>query len=76
MPVVAGVEITTNTRDLWSLNAVHRASGGGSNKAPAQWLRTQMAKDLIAELKKPMCRYAYRHRKEGQARRVRLLTNY
>ena len=35
-----------------NLNALHKASGLGTNKAPAQWLRTQTAKSLLAELEK------------------------
>jgi hypothetical protein len=46
-PVIAGVEITTDSAGRFNLNALHRASGLGSIKAPAQWLRTQTAKDLI-----------------------------
>lgn len=49
-PVIADVEITTDDEGRFNLNALHRASGLGSNKAPAQWLRTQGAKDLVAEL--------------------------
>jgi phage antirepressor YoqD-like protein len=32
------------------VNSLHRASGLGANKAPAQWLRIQAAKDLVQEL--------------------------
>lgn len=49
-PVIAGVEITTDAEGRFNLNALHKASGLGANKAPAQWLRTQQAKDLISEL--------------------------
>lgn len=51
-PVIAGVEITTDAAGRFNLNALHKASGLGANKAPAQWLRTQTAKSLIAELEK------------------------
>lgn len=47
LPVIAGVEITTDTEGRFNLNALHRASGLGSHKAPSQWMRTQQAKDLI-----------------------------
>ena len=50
LPVIAGVEITTDTEGRFNLNALHKASGLGDNKAPAQWLRTQSAKDLVAEV--------------------------
>ncbi|WP_372834641.1 KilA-N domain-containing protein [Pontibacterium sp.] len=47
MPVIAGVEITTDAEGRFNLNALHRASGLGANKAPAQWMRAQQAKELI-----------------------------
>lgn len=50
VPMIAGVEITTDTEGRFNLNALHKASGLGDNKAPAQWLRTQSAKDLVAEV--------------------------
>lgn len=40
------------TAGRFNLNALHKASGLGTNKAPAQWLRTQTAKSLLAELEK------------------------
>ncbi len=43
LPVIAGVEITTDSEGRFNLNALHKASGLGSNKAPAQWLRTKQA---------------------------------
>lgn len=51
-PVIAGVKITTDIEGRFNLNALHRASGLGTNKAPAQWLRTQTAQDIINELQK------------------------
>jgi hypothetical protein len=52
-PVIAGIEITTDEQGRFNLNALHRASGLGANKAPSQWLRTDQAKALakIAESK-------------------------
>ncbi|WP_340610828.1 phage antirepressor KilAC domain-containing protein [Xenorhabdus bharatensis] len=50
LPVIAGVEITTDAEGRFNLNALHKASGAGANKAPAQWLRTQSAKELVQEL--------------------------
>ncbi|HDX8852594.1 TPA: KilA-N domain-containing protein [Klebsiella michiganensis] len=40
------------TAGRFNLNVLHKASGLGANKAPAQWLRTQTAKSLLAELEK------------------------
>lgn len=51
-PVVAGIQITTDAEGRFNLNALHKASGLGANKAPAQWLRTQFAKSLIKEVEK------------------------
>ena len=47
LPVVAGIEITTDQDGRYNLNALHRASGLGPNKAPAQWLRTESARKLV-----------------------------
>lgn len=52
MPVIAGVEITTDETGRFNLNALHRASGLGASKAPAQWLRTKQAQELVAEVEK------------------------
>lgn len=49
-PIIAGVEITTDSEGRFNLNALHRASGLGDSKKPSAWLRTQTAKELIAEL--------------------------
>lgn len=49
-PVIAGVIITTDEQGRYNLNALHKASGLGNNKAPAQWLRTQTAQELVHEL--------------------------
>lgn len=50
LPVIAGVEIITDNAGRFNLNALHKASGLGANKAPAQWLRIQSAKELIQKL--------------------------
>ncbi|HHL2713081.1 TPA: phage antirepressor KilAC domain-containing protein [Yersinia enterocolitica] len=50
VPVIAGVEITTDLGGRFNLNALHKASGLGSNKAPAQWLRTLAAQELVREV--------------------------
>ncbi|MCZ0752595.1 KilA-N domain-containing protein [Aeromonas enteropelogenes] len=52
MPVIAGVEITTDEAGRFNLNSLHRASGLGASKAPAQWLRTKQAQELVAEVEK------------------------
>ena len=51
-PMIAGVNIATDEYGRFNLNTLHRASGEGANKAPAQWLRTQAAKALVGELEK------------------------
>ncbi len=52
LPIVAGITVTTDAIDRFNLNAIHKASGEGGNKAPAQWLRTQSAQELVAEVEK------------------------
>ncbi len=49
---IAGVEISTDSEGRFNLNALHNASGLGLNKAPAQWLRTKSAQEVINELQK------------------------
>jgi phage antirepressor YoqD-like protein len=46
-PQIAGIEITTDEDGRFNLNALHKASGLGANKAPTQWLRTKQAQELI-----------------------------
>lgn len=48
---IYGTNIRQDSEGRFSLNDLHRASGGASRHAPAQWLRLQQAQDLIAELK-------------------------
>lgn len=52
MPMIAGIEITTDEAGRFNLNALHKASGLGANKAPAQWLRTKQAQELISEVER------------------------
>ncbi|MBD1228647.1 phage antirepressor KilAC domain-containing protein [Xenorhabdus griffiniae] len=52
LPVIAGVEITTDSEGRFNLNALHKASGLGEEKAPAKFFRNKTAKDLISELEK------------------------
>lgn len=39
--VIANIEIAVDLNGRYNLNALHRASGADSNKAPAQWLRSK-----------------------------------
>lgn len=50
LPVIAGVEITTDAEGRFNLNCLHRASGAGKEKAPNEWLRLKQTKELITEL--------------------------
>ncbi|AKJ41804.1 phage antirepressor KilAC domain-containing protein [Pragia fontium] len=49
-PVIAGVSISTDAEGRFNLNALHKASGLGEEKAPAKWLRNKQAKELVQEL--------------------------
>jgi len=50
LPTIANIEITQDQEGRFNLNALHRASGLGANKAPAQWLRTKQAQDIVSEI--------------------------
>lgn len=50
LPVIAGIELTTDEHGRFNLNALHKASGLGPEKAPSKWLRGQTAKELAQEL--------------------------
>jgi len=50
LPVIAGVEITTDAEGRFNLNALHKASGLGEEKAPAKWLRNKQTQELITEM--------------------------
>ncbi len=50
MPIIAGVEITTDDEGRFNLNALHKASGQGEHKKPSEWLRTKQAQELVEEL--------------------------
>lgn len=52
LPVIAGVEITTDSEGRFNLNALHKASDLGEEKAPAKFLRNKTSKALILELEK------------------------
>ncbi|TQN59584.1 DNA-binding protein [Agrobacterium tumefaciens] len=51
LPVqIAGVEVNTDAEGRYNLNALHKASGLGEEKAPAKWLRNKAALALVVEL--------------------------
>ncbi|WP_112197798.1 phage antirepressor KilAC domain-containing protein [Rahnella sp. NRRL B-41462] len=52
LPVIAGVDITTDAEGRFNLNALHKASGESAHKRPSKWLATEQAKELISELEK------------------------
>ncbi|HIC7323482.1 TPA: phage antirepressor KilAC domain-containing protein [Yersinia enterocolitica] len=52
LPVIAGVEINTDTASRFNLNALHKASGGEKKDGPAYWLALDSTKSLINELDK------------------------
>ncbi|PQQ22461.1 KilA-N domain-containing protein [Photorhabdus hindustanensis] len=51
LPVIAGVEITTDSEGRFNLNALHKASGGKDAKRPKTWLDTKQALELVEELR-------------------------
>ncbi|MDX7989288.1 KilA-N domain-containing protein [Xenorhabdus sp. 12] len=51
LPVIAGVEITTDAEGRFNLNALHKASGGKDAKRPKTWLETKQAQELVEELR-------------------------
>ncbi|ENI0493868.1 phage antirepressor KilAC domain-containing protein [Yersinia enterocolitica] len=50
LPVIAGVEINTDTENRFNLNSLHKASGKGEDKSPSQWMRRATTKALVNEL--------------------------
>lgn len=52
MPMIAGVEITTDEAGRFNLNALHQASGGEKKKGPSYWLSLDSTNELIAEVAK------------------------
>lgn len=50
VPVICGVEISTDAEGRFNLNMLHKASGARDDKSPGQWLRRKTTKELIKEL--------------------------
>ena len=50
LPVIAGVQIVTDHKGRFNLNTLHKASGLGKAKQPANWLRLDSTKALIDEI--------------------------
>lgn len=48
---IAGVEIISDGEGRFSLNSLHRASGGEKKHGPSYWLALESTQDLIAELR-------------------------
>lgn len=51
-PVIAGVEVTTDSDGRFNLNALHRASGGEKKNGPSYWLAIESTKALVGEVEK------------------------
>lgn len=51
LPVICGVDITTDDEGRFNLNTLHKASGGRDAKRPKAWLATKQAQELIEELR-------------------------
>lgn len=52
VPVICGVEITTDAAGRFNLNALHKASGSEKKNGPSYWLALESTKQLIVELEK------------------------
>lgn len=50
LPVIAGVEITTDAEGRFNLNALHRAGGQANHKRPSKWLSIEPTQELVREL--------------------------
>lgn len=49
---IAGVVVNNDSEGRYNLNALHKASGLGEEKAPAKWLRNKASLALTVELEK------------------------
>lgn len=52
LPIIAGVEIPVDSEGRYNLNALHKASGEGQHKAPAQWTRSKQAQEFVSAVEK------------------------
>ncbi len=52
LPVIAGVDITTDAEGRFNLNALHKASGGEKKDGPTYWLALESTQNLMNELDK------------------------
>jgi hypothetical protein len=52
LPIIAGVEITTDSKGRFSLNALHKASGAEKKHGPSYWLALDSTAALVAECDK------------------------
>lgn len=52
--VIANTQIRQDVAGRFCLNDLHQASGGAKRHQPANWLRLDQARELIAEIEKPM----------------------
>lgn len=48
--MIAGTDVRRDSQGRYSLNDLHRASGGQDGDRPSKWLETQSAKDLVVVL--------------------------
>lgn len=55
LPVICGVEITTDDEGRFNLNALHKASGSDNAKRPSLWLDNKQTQELIEELSRNSC---------------------
>lgn len=51
---VAGIAIHQDDQGRYNINDLHKAAGGEKRHQPANWLRSDQAKELIAEFDKPL----------------------
>lgn len=67
LPVIAGVEISTDEQGRFNLNALHKASGGEKKNGPSYWLALDSSKELIVELVEKYSTEIPVETKEGRA---------
>ena len=54
LPIIAGVEITTDAAGRFNLNALHKASGSEKKNGPSYWLALEGTRALIGELEQTL----------------------